>query len=145
MVKDQECGSTWLGLLAKYDQNTRSWKTAQCSLLGDSEEFSGTWPRWGLMLDGGSWGLDDLERIMSARGYGCSLTTPTCTNMKGTRPSEKFSQGRLPSPACLAHKDGGKPNPEWGEWLMGWPIGWTGLEPLEMDKYQQWLKKFGDC
>jgi DNA (cytosine-5)-methyltransferase 1 len=30
--------------------------------------------------------------------------------------------------------DGGKLNPNWTEWLMGWPIGWTDLNPLEMDK-----------
>lgn len=34
---------------------------------------------------------------------------------------------------------GGPLNPEWVEWLMGWPIGWTGLQPLAMDKFQQWL------
>ena len=34
-------------------------------------------------------------------------------------------------------KVGGKLNPEFAEWLMGWPIGWTGLEPLETVKYQQ--------
>jgi len=27
-------------------------------------------------------------------------------------------------------------NPNLYEWLMGWPIGWTALEPLVMDKYQ---------
>jgi hypothetical protein len=31
--------------------------------------------------------------------------------------------------------NGGKLNPLWTEWLMGWPIGWTDLKPLEMDKY----------
>jgi hypothetical protein len=30
--------------------------------------------------------------------------------------------------------NGGKLNPPWVEWLMGWPIGWTDLKPLEMDK-----------
>ena len=29
----------------------------------------------------------------------------------------------------------GKPNPTWTEWLMGWPMQWTDLKPLEMDKY----------
>src|SRR5690554_738346 len=24
------------------------------------------------------------------------------------------------------------------EWLMGWPTGWSGTEPLEMDKFQLW-------
>ena len=26
------------------------------------------------------------------------------------------------------------------EWLMGWPIGWTDLKPLEMDRYRLWLR-----
>jgi len=34
---------------------------------------------------------------------------------------------------------GGKLNPTWVEWLMGWPLGWTDCEPLEMDKFHRWL------
>jgi hypothetical protein len=30
--------------------------------------------------------------------------------------------------------NGGQLNPTWVEWLMGWPLGWTDLKPLEMDK-----------
>jgi hypothetical protein len=40
---------------------------------------------------------------------------------------------------------GGQLNPTWVEWLMGWPLGWTDLKPLEMDKYQQWLRQHGAC
>jgi DNA (cytosine-5)-methyltransferase 1 len=29
--------------------------------------------------------------------------------------------------------DGSRLNPDWCEWLMGWPIGWTRLEPLKID------------
>ena len=36
-----------------------------------------------------------------------------------------------------ASKTGGKLNPTWVEWLMGWPLGWTDLKPLEMVKYQR--------
>lgn len=39
---------------------------------------------------------------------------------------------------------GGQLNPPWVEWLMGWPIGWTDLKPLETGKFQEWLQKFGD-
>jgi hypothetical protein len=28
---------------------------------------------------------------------------------------------------------GGKLNPEWVEWLMGWPIGFTECEPVAME------------
>ena len=34
-------------------------------------------------------------------------------------------------------------NPNWVEWLMGWPIGWTDLGPLATDKFRQWLRWHG--
>ena len=37
----------------------------------------------------------------------------------------------------------GQLNPTWVEWLMGWPLGWTDLKPLEMDKFQQWCEQHG--
>ena len=46
-------------------------------------------------------------------------------------------------PEKLASAIGGQLNPTWVEWLMGWPLGWTDLKPLEMDKYQQWLRSHG--
>ena len=39
--------------------------------------------------------------------------------------------------------NGGQLNPTWVEWLMGWPIGWTDLKPLETGKYQQWQQQHG--
>lgn len=33
----------------------------------------------------------------------------------------------------------GQLNPDWVEWLMGWPIGWTSLEPLSADNFAQWF------
>lgn len=43
----------------------------------------------------------------------------------------------------LANQVGGSLNPTWVEWLMGWPLGWTDLRPLEMDKFQEWFKGHG--
>lgn len=34
--------------------------------------------------------------------------------------------------------NGGQLNPTWAGWLMGWPLGWTSLKPLAMDKFRQW-------
>jgi hypothetical protein len=31
-------------------------------------------------------------------------------------------------------KPTGSLNPDWVEWIMGWPIGWTRLEPIELDE-----------
>lgn len=39
----------------------------------------------------------------------------------------------------LADQVGGQLNPDWVEWLMNWPIGWTSLEPLPADSFAQWL------
>lgn len=36
-------------------------------------------------------------------------------------------------------------NPTWVEWLMGWPLGWTDLEPLATDKYLNAPLKHGAC
>ena len=56
--------------------------------------------------------------------------TPTAHNAKeGGYPSE----GQRNTPT-LAWEVGGKLNPQFVEWLMGVPIGWTDCEPLEMAK-----------
>ena len=39
--------------------------------------------------------------------------------------------------------NGPKYSPELPEWIMGWPIGWTDLSPLEMGKFQQWQLEHG--
>lgn len=31
-------------------------------------------------------------------------------------------------------------NPDWDEWLMGWPIGWTSLEPLPLRNMLFWAE-----
>lgn len=38
---------------------------------------------------------------------------------------------------------GGLLNPNWEEWLMGWPIGHTALKPLETDKLAEWYRWHG--
>ena len=64
---------------------------------------------------------------------------------------------RWPTPRQFMHKDsttdrgkgnlgevvGGKLNPTWVEWLMGWPLGWTDLRPLAMDKFRLWQQQHG--
>lgn len=33
----------------------------------------------------------------------------------------------------------GSLNADWTEWLMGWPVGWTSLEPLPMEAFNDWM------
>lgn len=65
------------------------------------------------------------------------VPTPTTQDAKNNNsPSQRDR-------AALNVTVGGPLNPEWVEWLMGWPIGWTDLKPLAMDKYRQWLNAHG--
>lgn len=48
-------------LLARFDHNTRSWKTPQCSLFGDSDECLETFPRSGMTQGGLLWELTMSE------------------------------------------------------------------------------------
>jgi hypothetical protein len=56
--------------------------------------------------------------------------TPVARMWKDSASPSEFKRHEIP----LAAQVGGKLNPEWTEWLMGWPLGWTDLKPLEMDK-----------
>ena len=138
---DQECGDTWRGWLAKYDPDTSSWRTAQCSLLEDLNESLATLPRWGMTRNGLLWEQPTLEPITRGTESGSLLPTPTCHNSKkGAYPAEYSRK----TPTLATHA-GGKLNPMWVEWLMGWPLGWTDLKPLVTDKshcVQQQLGNF---
>jgi DNA (cytosine-5)-methyltransferase 1 len=57
--------------------------------------------------------------------------TPTAHNAKECNsPSEQNRN----TPTLATHA-GGKLNPMWVEWLMGWPLGWTDLKPLGMGRF----------
>lgn len=34
--------------------------------------------------------------------------------------------------------NGGQLNPDWTEWLMDWPIGWTDLRPMPQETFGDW-------
>lgn len=244
MANVADSGPKWLGSFARFSPSESKWKTAQCSLLGDSDEFSETWPRWGSMRNGecylrpiqtpliygsesGSevmWptptvhGNHNMPGASASSGWGLSSAaklwqtpvaddaierksgkwnsrgepklsaevklwpTPTAslatkggriTPRKGREggtlieavsqrmwptPCASASASKGSSPATLKRKsgkdrsndridhavmdsDGGQLNPEWVEWLMGWPIGHTALKPLETVRYREWLQQ----
>jgi len=208
MEKPLECGEKWRGSFVKYDPDSSLWRTHQCSLLGDLDEFLETWPQWGLMRDGECWEQQTLERHIKGTGFGL-LPTPTMQGLNGGSNSRKAFNKRVqmwrtpdtgsggtsgllkegkthrengqpiqirlvdqvnnphlwPTPCSTDYKGSGKTgqlgdrldyavergatksktygeqqitgqlNPPFPEWLMGWPLGWTDLKPLEMDKF----------
>jgi hypothetical protein len=36
-------------------------------------------------------------------------------------------------------------NPEYVEWLQGWPIGATAFSPLAMDRFREFMRQHGGC
>ena len=76
MESSQECGEKWRGSFTKYNPNSCSWKTHQCSLLGDLDEFLETWPRWGLMRGGECWEQQTLVQSTKGIESGLSLNSP---------------------------------------------------------------------
>lgn len=81
-ASDPACGWKWRESSVRYDPDSRLWRTRQCSLFEDSEWFSETWPRWGLMRDGECWELPMSERPTFERGSGL---LPTIRSMDGER------------------------------------------------------------
>jgi hypothetical protein len=206
--KEVECGHTWRELLARYDPNTHSLKTAQCSLFGDLNQSLQTWPRWGLMRNGECYPQPMLAQITLESEFGLSekipnnidfFHTPNTTGIDGGSNSRRALKKRMfptpnasdanganmkpgangiphdiqkgylrgfvkqwPTPqasdckdrgnmsnpsiqrrakigkqlnlSMVVHPTSGQLNPMWVEWLMGWPLGWTDLKPLETDK-----------
>ena len=240
-ASDPGCGTTWRESFARFDPDSCSWRTPQCSLLEGLDEFSETWPRWGMMRNGacselstlaprtdeigsgsselwptpclpgngGSHGKAKMKRLLlptplasiathggpnqrdssgrpalqmaamkwptplSGEGSGggnagyalaamngekrasgatrslklrdavLAFPTPTVNDSKNsTLPPSQISRDNIPGALIRdGQPPGGQLNPPWVEWLMGWPIGWTDLKPLETDKFRSWRQQ----
>jgi len=169
---DQDCGEKWQGSFAKYGHDTHSWRTHQCSLFGGWEPYSEAWPRWGMMRDGACWERTALAHHTSGIESGSEQNwpTPNKSDSKGANLTNGHDIGRSylraevilrgktwPTPRKFMHKDsetdrgksnlgevvGGKLNPDWVEWLMGWPIGHTSPEPITLD-WRTWQQDPAD-
>jgi hypothetical protein len=170
---DQECGDRWRGSLARFDPATSLWRTAQHSLLEDSESCSVTWPRSGMTRDGQCWELPTLGQTIKGTESGL-LPTPNARDWKDSQTSGNRKSPNLgvvahwPTPRTkgmcggsgswdLLNKNttvnqarlmgagnGGQLNPTWVEWLMGWPLEWTDLKPLATDKCPSAPQQHGD-
>lgn len=88
---------------------------------------------------------------------GTSLAQQVNTPMRWPTPLARDGKSGVFSAAGRAKRNGqtrGKPlnetvggqlNPMWVEWLMGWPIGWTELKPLEMARFREWQRQHSAC
>ena len=143
-----ECGRTWPESLAKYDHDSRLWKTPQCSLLEGLDVYSETWPRWGMMRNGECLALDISGRGIFVKESGWWLPTIGKNEYRGTsrerfRGSKEFRGAKMCEGLRTCADDPTYLTPNFAEYAMGWPVTWTELAPLETDKYRQWLLSHG--
>lgn len=113
-------------------------------------------------ISGNAFGLLPLPKAGDSRRGDCpserQRRSPSLVSAYRNWPTPVASMAKGSSPAALTRRsgadrsndrldhavmasDGGQLNPEWVEWLMGWPIGWTGLKPLGMDKFHEWQQQ----
>jgi len=93
-------------------------------------------------LDGGSNSRKALKKRME------TWPTPVARDYKDTGTKEALAKAKAkrtsPGVALIIGAElGGSLNPVFSEWLMGWPLEWTGLKPLETDKYHKWQQQHG--
>lgn len=75
--------------------------------------------------------------------------TPTVAMAKGssggalTRKTGKSRENDRLDYAVEGDAKNGRLNPTWVEWVMGWPLGWTELQPLETGKFHEWWRQHG--
>jgi len=134
-----------------------------------SETESGCWPT----PSANNYEQTDLDKLLERReriksqgingnGFGLTLAnavlieerktwaTPRTSDFKSCGPVGSKSHHHMTEKQylCAQVKEEDQPtghlNPDWTEWLMGWPIGWTDSKHLETDKFQQWLNSHGE-
>lgn len=119
---------------ASYDHDTQCWRTSQATFLSGSDEFSGTWPTSGTMRNGRCYGV--AKWVRHTHGPECSLwPAPTASSWGATGARNiirrRIADGTLTERDAqwLVNGNNGRKNPEWTEWLMGFPAKWTEIEP----------------
>lgn len=117
--------------------------------LGTKGKDSGLWPtpqahdstpgnpkrvgRFGTKHGGRN--LNDMAAIFpNSHGNTDAWATPSvCGNYNRKGASKTSGDG-------LSTQVGGTLNPNWVEWLMGWPVGWTSLDELPKAVFQAWFE-----
>ena len=148
-----DSGVSSLELLARYDLLTSSWKTSQRCLAEDSERFSETWPRSGMMRNGTAYLRPPCAPLTGETGFS-SWGTPRASIGGGDavkRAARGMLEGQVlvwPTPRCHNASETASPSERkrrspglgavWVEQLMGFPDGWTEVgqaDPVNHKKH----------
>jgi len=158
MESEADSGEKWPASSERSSHSTLLSKTPRCCQAGVLIEFSKTLPKWGSMHDGELFQHRSLAQPTS--GKECGLwPTPTCGGFTSTGAIKATIRmaATLDEAAAMTGRPGvvekitgssvtydrrnGQLNPDWVEWLMGWPIGWTDLKPLETARFHEWRQQ----
>ena len=137
-------GETDYGLLHTDDGNQScspmSAKNAKCAASQSAEDANFT--------TGNVLVRDRILKLrmggMCAKNHGVLLPTPRHSEWKGTGPlgskSHIYRLERWYLDAVMQEVEWGtgKLNPDYLDWLMGNPIGWSALRPLATDGFPRW-------
>lgn len=143
------CGQRWRESFAKLDHVSCSWKIRQLWLFEDLDESLATWPKWGWMQDGECWAAETPVGCTNAIESGfLHLPTIGKSETKGSsrkryRNSPYFRGAKMSEGLRICEADPIYTHPRFAELMMGWIENWTRLQPLGMDKFQQWLDSHG--
>lgn len=127
-----------------FDRDSSSWKTWQLCLIGGWEEFSEIWPRAGLMRNGECSARPISHYPIKEIGYSL-WPTPSASDglrAKFSLPQLQKTFARLASEWLTGPAQGNLSEhfaaecdsclmPEFSEWVMGFPVGWTDLGDAE--------------
>ena len=152
-VKKVDFGKRCRELFMRYDRNTSLLKTHHCLWEEVLQQSSVILPKWGMIQDGVFLGQASLVVGTYAKGVG-SWPTPLKEEGPGGKHKKltdavAIAEGFKPKYYKEPGMEGrqaftGKVNPEWVEWLMGWPMGWTNVyQELEMGKFLSWQQQHG--
>jgi hypothetical protein len=117
------------------EKESGSWPTPDANMGA-----RGTQPKWTPIRKSGQPAQYTINQAVRDR-----FQTPSASEDAAGIPNGKMQKmlGNDPRVRGTTPEEwaGGSLNPKWVEWLMGWPLGWTDLKPLETDKFQQWQQQ----
>jgi len=101
------------------------------------------------MLNGACWEETTPNYLIEENEFGCWLPTMTVSMKNGCSSkrylNSKEYRGSMPMEWIRTSKDCAQYfHPDYAELLMDFPIKWTDLKPLGMDKFQSWQQQHGE-
>lgn len=129
----------WVTTLRRSSLARKKWVLATRESASLSSLLGGKWPTPALRDHKGTNLKPFQERGGGKKGEQLANFVKHCFHLdqQTSTPGVESSTNILSSRQQLVRQKR-RLNPNFVDWLMGWPIGWTDLEPVEMGPFQSW-------